>query len=108
GHIFTVPADGGVPEQLDYVTHGSDCPVWSPDGSKVVFAARDTNGARYDLWIAKAKAPRNEPARPLGVQTQLNAMNLPAMYDCAQAWIDDRLLFVTHQHDTSFLFQVSL
>ncbi|MBV8808806.1 MAG: PD40 domain-containing protein [Acidobacteriaceae bacterium] len=106
GHIFTVPADGGVPEQLDYGTEGSDCPVWSPDGSKVVFVARDTTGARYDLWIAKAKAPRNEPARPLGIETQLHALNLPALYDCAQDWIDDRLLFVTNQHDTGFLFQV--
>jgi Tol biopolymer transport system component len=108
GHIFTVPADGGVPEQLDYGNAEAVCPVWSPDGSQVVFGARDTNGGEYDLWVAKARGPRNELSRPLGVQTELRKRNLRALWDCPQDWIDDRLLFVAHHRDTGFLFQVPL
>ncbi len=107
-HIFTVPAAGGVPEQVDYGTEGADCPVWSPDGSEIVFAARDVNGRKYDLWTAKAKGVRDGLSRPLGVEAELGTQNLPATNDCPQDWIGDRVLFVTRQRDISFLFQVAL
>jgi len=108
GHIFTVPAAGGVPEQVDYGTGEADCPVWSPDGSEIVFVAHDINGRKYDLWTAKAKGVRDELSRPLGAEAELRAQNLPATNDCPQDWIGDRVLFVTRQRDISFLFQVAL
>jgi Tol biopolymer transport system component len=108
GHVFTIPAGGGVPEQLDYGTADAQCPVWSPDGSETVFAAADVTGHNYDLWIAKATEPRNEPARPLGIQRQLQARNLPAASMCPQDWIEGRLLFGARQRDTSFLFEVEI
>jgi len=108
GHVFTIPAGGGVPEQLDYGTADAQCPVWSPDGSEAVFAAQDASGHNYDLWITKTAGPRNEPSRPLGIQAQLRARNLPAASMCPQDWIEGRLLFGARQHDTSFLFEVGL
>ncbi len=64
GHAFTIPADGGVPEQLDYGTADAQCPVWSPDGSEIVFAARDGLGRDYDLWVAKTTSQgTNQRAR---------------------------------------------
>jgi hypothetical protein len=110
-HIFTVPADGGLLERLDYGTEEAGCPVWSSDGSAVIFEARSANGGKHDFWIARTKGPRHELSRPLHLQKELRAQNLPVIsssIDCPQDWIDDRLLFITHQRDTSFLFQISL
>lgn len=108
GHVFTLRASGGVPEQLDYGTADAQCPVWSPDGSEAVFAAQDASGHNYDLWIAKVRGSRNEPSRPLGIEPQLQSRNLPSASLCPQDWIDGHLLFGARQHDTSFLFEVGL
>jgi hypothetical protein len=108
GHIFTIHAGGGVPEQLDYGTADAECPVWSPDGREAVFAAHDTSGRNYDLWMAKVTGARNEPSQALGVQAQLRAQKLPAESICPQDWVEGRLLFAAHQRDISFLFEVGL
>jgi Tol biopolymer transport system component len=111
GHIFIVPHDGGLPKRVDYGTTESAFPVWSPDGSEIVFVARSANGGKWDLWRAKANAPAGQMSRPLGIQAKLSARNLPgtsSAADCPQDWIDNRLLFITHQHETSFLFEISL
>jgi Tol biopolymer transport system component len=108
GHVFTVPAGGGVPEQLDYGTANAQCPAWSPDGSEVVFAGQDASGRNYDLWRAKTAGPRSQPAHPLGIERQLQAQNLPAISLCPQDWIPGRLLFGARQRDTSFLFEVEM
>jgi eukaryotic-like serine/threonine-protein kinase len=111
GHIFVMPADGGVPEQLDYGIDEANCPVWSPDGSEVAFVGQAAAQGKYDLWTAKTWDSRDQFARPLGVQAKLRAQSLPpitAFNDCPQDWVDDRLLFVTHQHDVSFLLQAEL
>jgi Tol biopolymer transport system component len=110
-HIFTVSAEEGLPERLDYGTEEARCPVWSPDGTKVVFEARSAIGGKHDFLIARTTGPRHELSRPLDLQKELRAQNLPVIssnIDCPQDWIEDRLLFVTHQRDTSFLFQRSL
>ncbi|HLJ17644.1 MAG TPA: hypothetical protein VKV15_24320 [Bryobacteraceae bacterium] len=110
-HIFTVPANGGLPERLDYGTKEAACPVWSTDGTAVVYEGRSANGGKHDLWIARTRGTSDERSRPLDIQKELRAQNLPMIssnIDCPQDWIEDRLLFVTHQLDTSFLFQVSL
>lgn len=108
GHVFTIPAAGGVPEQLDYGTADAQCPVWSPDGSELVFAAQDASGHNYDLWTAKFTGPRNEASHPLGIEAQLRARSLPAAALCPQDWVEGRLLFGARQRDTSFLFEAGL
>jgi eukaryotic-like serine/threonine-protein kinase len=105
-HIFVIPAEGGVPQRVDYGTDRADCPVWSPDGSKIVFVAQHPNGGQYDLWTARPSG--DERSHPLGVQSELPAQNLPGMSYCPQDWTDDQLLFITRQHDTSLLFQAAL
>ena len=110
-HIFVIPAAGGVPERIDYGTREAGCPVWSPDGSEIVFEARSINKGEFDFWIANAQGERNQLSRQLGLQAMLAAEKLPRIYsnaDCAQDWIDGRLFFVTHRGQTSFLFQASL
>lgn len=110
-HIFMIPADGGTPEQLDYGIDEANCPVWSPDGTEVAFVGEGAVRGKYDLWVAKTKEGNDELAHPLGVQAKLRAQNLPpisSLIDCPQDWIKDRLFFVTHQHDVSFLLQAEL
>jgi Tol biopolymer transport system component len=109
-HIFTIPANGGVAERLDYGTEEAGCSVWSPDGAEIVFNARGASG-EFDFWRAKARGTRGAAARPLGIPAALRAQNLPGIYsdaDCPQDWVDSRLLFVTRQRETTSLFQVSL
>lgn len=108
GHVFTIRAGGGVPEQLDYETGDAHCPVWSPDGTQIVFAAKDVSGENEDLWTAKIRGPTNEPPHPLGIRKQLGARNLPAAAMCPQDWVGGHLLFAAHKRDTSFLFETSL
>lgn len=110
GHIFVIPADGGVPEQLDYGVDEANCPVWSPDGSEIVFAGQAAGQGNLDLWTAKARNSRRQFARALGIEAKLRAQKLPpiaALKDCPQDWADNRLLFVTHQHDTTFVFEAT-
>ena len=111
GHVFAISAHGGVPEQLDYGMDEASCPVWSPDGSRVVFVGQAAAHGKYDLWTAATQDSRKEFARALDVQSKLRAQNLPAITafnDCPQDWVDDRLLFETHEHDTSFVFETRL
>jgi Tol biopolymer transport system component len=110
GHIFIVPAVGGATEQVDYGTEEAHCPVWSPDGNEIAFVARDPKRGEYDFWLANATDSRALP-RPLGVQSQLRALRLPTISsynNCPQDWLNNRLLFITHQGDTNFLLQASL
>jgi dipeptidyl aminopeptidase/acylaminoacyl peptidase len=45
-HLFTVSAEGGVPQQLTFGTFDDDGPLsWSPDGRSILFGAR-----RDDNW----------------------------------------------------------
>ncbi|MGH9583555.1 MAG: hypothetical protein ACRD4O_11525, partial [Bryobacteraceae bacterium] len=108
GHVFRIPANGGVPEQLDYGTSDAHCPVWSPDGSEVVFGAKDAFGKNQDLWIATAAGARNAPSRPLGIRARLRGRDRPRTGLCPQDWVGEHLLFAAHKRDMSFLFEVSL
>lgn len=106
-----IPSDGGQPEQLDFGTENAHCPVWSPDGSAIAFVAQDAKTGEYDFWAVNARGSREELPRRLGAQAQLRSLNLPAISsynDCPQDWMDGRLLFITHERDTSFLFQAAL
>ncbi len=110
-HTFIVPAKGGLAERVDYGTEEASCAVWSPDGKEIVFAARQPNGGEFDFWIATAQGLRGQRARPLHIQAALLAQNLPGIYKgagCPEDWIGNRLLFVTHERETSALLQTSL
>ena len=48
GDIYTVPANGGKATQLTTHPAHDTRPVWSPDGSKIVFAS-DRNG-NFDIY----------------------------------------------------------
>lgn len=49
GDIYTVPANGGKATQLTTHPAHDTRPVWSPDGSKIVFAS-DRNG-NFDIFV---------------------------------------------------------
>ncbi len=108
--IFMIPADGGTPRKLDSGVTEIACPVWYPDGSKIVFNARDGKTGEYDLWAANGNGSALHRSRPLGIQRRLLAQNLPPILtrrSCPQDWIGNSLLFATHRNEESFLFQVS-
>jgi hypothetical protein len=102
-HIFKIRHAGGLPKRIDYRTTEAAFPVWSPDGTQIVFVARSAVNEEYDLWIANATGGVGEPARPLGIRAKLQRQNLlPITYlgECPQDWVDNKLLFTTHQHES--------
>lgn len=110
-HAYVVPAEGGAAERLDYGVDAASCPVWSPDGSKLLFAADSLGGGERDFWITNTDGPAGKIAKPLGIAAKLRAQHLPEITtsaDCPQDWINDRLFFVTNQLETGSLFEVPL
>ena len=108
GHLFIVASTGGMPERLDYDTEETEFPVWSPDGTELMFTGKGNKGANYDLWRVKVHPTHREPARPVGVRAQLRAQNLPQALPWGQEWTGNRILFVAHENDTAFLFQAAV
>jgi TolB protein len=50
--IWTYAVPNGTPRQLTDVADGAYDPDWSPDGKRIVYAAR--SGARHDVWVMRA------------------------------------------------------
>src|SRR6202011_2325229 len=60
GHIFTVPAGGGLAVALTAGPAHDSSPVWSPDGKLIAFAS-DRYG-HYDVYVT---SPQGGPVRRL-------------------------------------------
>jgi hypothetical protein len=54
GEVFSVAADGSDPRQITSLGETADFAAWSPDDSKVAFAANTSMTGNYDIWVAEA------------------------------------------------------
>ena len=104
GGIYVVDIDTNVqPRLIDFGTENSSCPVWTPDGTHIVFLAQDER-AEMDYWIAPVNTSSRTPSRRLGMQAALRQQvgySLTDVHECPQDWLDDRLFFVVRPKDRS-------
>jgi dipeptidyl aminopeptidase/acylaminoacyl peptidase len=56
--IFIIPVHGGEAEQLTFMRHGAGTPIWSPDSSTILFAARtgDPDDSEVDTMALQGKS----------------------------------------------------
>jgi Tol biopolymer transport system component len=104
GNIFVVDVDKSVPPRsIDFGVEDSSCPVWTPDGSQIVFLAKDER-EELDYWIAPVTVSSRTPSRRLGIRAALRQQGghtLKEWHECPQDWLDDRLLFLIRPADRS-------
>ena len=50
GHLFRLPVEGGIAEQLTFGPHYDDEPVFSPDGARVAFVS-DRDGSEGNVFV---------------------------------------------------------
>lgn len=61
--IHVVDAETGAERRIGIVRESSSSPVWSPDGSHVVFVNQQNGGAPRDLLAVDVNAPEAPPVR---------------------------------------------
>ena len=112
GHIFAIPITMEIPpRQIDSGVSGAACPVWTPDGSHILFLAQDARGDNWDYWVSSAEGRLGIAAHRIGIQAALRRQNLPLLADtndCPQDWLDDGIIFMTRPRDAGNIFKMRL
>jgi Tol biopolymer transport system component len=92
--VYVVPASGGRPRRVQEQTLACNCPLWTPDGKALHFAA-ESNGS-WDWWAAPfdPSADRPVPARRSGLLAALLRHRIEDQYNqlCNRDWLDNDLL----------------
>jgi eukaryotic-like serine/threonine-protein kinase len=113
--IYVVSALGGVPEQFQPDFLACAHPLWSPDGSQILFWGRgpdlDGKGGKTSFWLAPFHAAGQPRALPLSgflYKRILNPQPRGVIINPA-AWLpDETLLFPATQADSSNIWALSL
>jgi Tol biopolymer transport system component len=108
GKIFLVPAAGGTPRPFQSEFPSAVNPVWSPDGSYILFEAMldpDTaTDRKVDWWTAGVAGGEAEKA---GIGELLQRQGLSMLPNAGPpVWNGDSLLFTARRGDTANLWQV--
>ncbi len=102
GDLFTVPAAGGAPPSHITTNRGNDWgPVYSPDGSAILYRSQATYGYESDLW--RLMVYRRDSTRPMQVAQQFDGN--PDSY----AWSPDghTIYFTAEYHAEMPLYAVA-
>ncbi|WP_137295603.1 serine hydrolase [Nocardioides dongxiaopingii] len=83
--VWTLPADGGEPEQLTTLPLGAGVPAWSPDGSRIAFTAPvDPAPGGTGPVVSTGLGYQSDGAGTIGAtRTQLHVLDV-ASGDCRQ------------------------
>jgi Tol biopolymer transport system component len=116
--IFTVPSTGGAPTQLVPDFADAHYPVWSPDGSELLFCGTrnsDQPANGHDWWVLRLStgeviktgaAPALSRAVPPGGRRlagfSADILGIPGV------WMDGELLFSTRLGDSENLWKVAI
>lgn len=114
--LYVVPANGGPSKQLDVGLPWALGPVWSPDGSRILFVGNnDPIGASppYDWWIAPSGGgePVNTEADAAFQHAGLGSRNvaLPELIPMSAAWWSrDRVVFSGRTADSTNIWEFNL
>ncbi len=92
-HIFTVPLEGGSPQQITDGDYDHADPAWSPDGTHLAFVANRTPEADFtnvtDVWVAPARG-----GSPRRLTRSVGPCQFPA-------WSPDGTLIAYYGHDNA-------
>ena len=116
GRIYTVPSKGGDPTQLVPDFADAHYPVWSPDGSEVLFCGtRDSDRERtagHDWWVlrlASGEVKKTGAADVLSRAVPPGGRRLAGfsadILGVPGGWIDGRIIFSTRLGDSENLWE---
>lgn len=116
GRIYTVPFTGGAPTQLVPDFADAHYPVWSPDGTEILFCGtRDPNReetAGHDWWVLRLSSGEVRKTRAADMLSRV----VPAggrrlagfsadILGVPGGWIDGRIIFSTRLGDSENLWE---
>jgi eukaryotic-like serine/threonine-protein kinase len=115
GRIFLIPPTGGAPREIDprgIVAAG--CPIWSPDGTHLLFYGSDKSNLPVwyptsDWWVwplAGGNAVKTGAFE--GFATQNMSLRVPSPVPVPSEWIGNQVFFSAKTGDSVNLWQVSI
>jgi Tol biopolymer transport system component len=119
--VYIVRSTGGAPREVKTQVPWSKGPIWSPDGSRLMFlGSMDPLGfGGYDWWVAPAEGGQAIKtgafaafARvPLATFDESRALGQDALYSVVaypRVWSGDRVIFSALLGDSANLWQVAI
>jgi Tol biopolymer transport system component len=103
--IFVIPTSGGSSTPLQPTFHSATHPVWSPDGTNLLFYGCQTRSPEScDLWVIPASAGE---AAPTGVARVLREQQIPGAF-VPQLWrsAESTVIFTVENAGVSRLWRV--
>jgi len=104
GKIYVIPAGGGAPKQLVADFADARQPVWSPDGTNILFHGVRLAQEPADWWVAPLDG---RPPVPMRALSALRVQGLTP-YQGPARWIGDQLLFAAHLGDSINLWRATM
>jgi len=115
GKIFLIPPTGGTAKEIDLPgIRAAGCPIWSPDGTHLLFYGSDSYNLAVwfptsDWWVCPLAGGR---AVKTGAFEAFAAQNidltLPSLVPAPAEWMGDRVFFSAKAGDSVSLWQVSI
>jgi len=115
GKIFLIPPTGGNPKQIDPPgILAAGCPIWSPDGSHLLFYGSDSSLLAVwfptaDWWVWPLAGGNAVKTGAFDVFAAQNInLTLPGLIPAPAEWMDDQVFFSAKAGDSVSLWQVSI
>ena len=110
--IYTMPANGGTPRQIEPRFAIARWPVWSPDGKRLLFFGilnvDDTSDNRSDWWLANLDG---SPAIRTGTRAEFRRNGLsawPEAFYVPASYTLDGVLFSARKGDSTNVWQIAI
>ena len=106
GTVYVMASSGGVARPLASGLASSACPVWSPDGKRLLVEGVRSPGGVVDLWTVPWNSGR---ATATGIVQTLQAERLSLIFqECSFSWADGAVTIAASRGDTENLWRLRL
>lgn len=108
GSIAIVPAEGGAPREIATGLASARYPIWTPDGSRVLFLGEANAGdsdRRFDWYLVGTDG---KGLVRTGAVPAIHAAGLRTGPPIAAAWSADGVVFSTNETDSSNVWRIPL
>jgi len=108
GSMFIVPAAGGAPRILQTHLASARYPIWSADGSRILFLGEEDPDQKAHDWYVIG--PEGGQAIKTGAFETMRAAGLQTRFPMPGAWIPsgDMVIFASNESDSSNLWQIPI